>query len=82
MVFEFLIPILQISLFCTCTGREPYNLPIAVVNNETMLNSTYNGSMIFLKELNNRTLNMVCCDFKTGVFLILNTRYHLNYRKI
>ncbi|XP_064650720.1 ABC transporter G family member 20-like isoform X2 [Lineus longissimus] len=35
LMFQFLLPSLQIVLFCLCIGRMPADLNMAVVNNET-----------------------------------------------
>lgn len=32
LVFQFLLPALQITLFCWCVGPTPHGLPLAVVN--------------------------------------------------
>jgi hypothetical protein len=58
-MFEFLIPVIQISLFCLCIGREPYGLPVGIVNNETITNSIYNKSLLFVNQLNNQTFSLV-----------------------
>lgn len=57
LVFEFLIPVIQISLFCTCIGREPYGLQFGIVNNETIYNSTSDSSLVFINELDNHTFS-------------------------
>ena len=60
LVFQFLIPVIQISLFCLCIGREPYNLKFGIVNNETIYNQTNrNGSLMFIDELSNHTFDKV-----------------------
>ncbi|XP_067845618.1 ABC transporter G family member 23 [Heptranchias perlo] len=33
--FQFLLPVIQISLICLCIGGNPKDLPVAVVNNDT-----------------------------------------------
>nr|QUF59474.1 ATP-binding cassette transporter Abch-like1 [Brachionus angularis] len=53
--FQFLLPVIQISLFCLCIGREPYDLNFGIVNNETIYNSSENGASMYINELNNRT---------------------------
>lgn len=59
-IFQICIPILQISLFCMCIGREPFNLDFGIVNNETIYNSSrQDASVIFVNELNNKTFNKV-----------------------
>ncbi|PIK48583.1 putative ABC transporter G family member 23-like isoform X2, partial [Apostichopus japonicus] len=34
LAFQFLIPVLEVCLFCLCVGVPPKNLPMAVVNND------------------------------------------------
>lgn len=34
LIFQFALPGLQVSLLCLCIGRNPFDLPIAVVNHE------------------------------------------------
>lgn len=56
LFMEFLIPIMQISLFCLCIGREPYDLHFGIVNNETIYNvSEPRYSDIYVNYLDNRT---------------------------
>ncbi|XP_032882317.1 ABC transporter G family member 20-like [Amblyraja radiata] len=33
--FQFVLPVIQISLICLCIGGNPRDLPVAVVNNDT-----------------------------------------------
>ncbi len=55
LVFEFMLPAIQISLFCLCIGREPYGLHMEVVNEEVFpLAST-----LFLGHLDNHTIIQV-----------------------
>ncbi|MGH0171906.1 UNVERIFIED_CONTAM: hypothetical protein FKN15_064967 [Acipenser sinensis] len=35
LCFQFLLPVIQISLMCLCIGGEPKEIQVAVVNNET-----------------------------------------------
>lgn len=54
------MPVLQISLFCLCVGREPYNLKFGISNNETYSNTTNQiASQMFINELSNRTFKKV-----------------------
>nr|UOU03363.1 ATP-binding cassette subfamily H-like 1 [Brachionus rubens] len=56
LIFQFLIPVIQISLFCLCIGREPYDLNFGIVNNESFYNSSDKfGAQMFVNELNNHT---------------------------
>jgi hypothetical protein len=56
LFFQFLIPVIQISLTCLCVGHEPFDLPFGIVNNETLMNkSDTRGSLMFIDELSNST---------------------------
>lgn len=58
LAFEFLIPVIQISLFCLCIGREPYELHVGIVNNETIYNTTHDlYSLIYVNQLSNYTFH-------------------------
>ncbi|TNM99469.1 hypothetical protein fugu_012502 [Takifugu bimaculatus] len=39
LCFQFLLPVIQISLICLCVGGDPREIQVAVVNNETSTNS-------------------------------------------
>ncbi|KAL3887370.1 hypothetical protein ACJMK2_027312 [Sinanodonta woodiana] len=36
LLFEFMLPAIQIVLFCLCIGRDPYDLQFGVVNMDTL----------------------------------------------
>jgi hypothetical protein len=55
LLFQFLSPVIQFSLFNLCIGREPYDLEFGIVNNETVYNSTGAAGNLFVNELNNHT---------------------------
>ena len=48
---QFVLPAIQVSLFCMAVGQDPKQLPVAVVNNElfahngTMTESCQNGKI-------------------------------------
>ncbi|RWS05622.1 ABC transporter G family member 20-like protein [Dinothrombium tinctorium] len=49
---NFLLPSIEVILFCICIGRDPFNIPIAVVNNE----SPADLSEWFLQTFDNNTI--------------------------
>uniref|UniRef100_H3B6Y9 ATP-binding cassette, sub-family H, member 1 n=1 Tax=Latimeria chalumnae TaxID=7897 RepID=H3B6Y9_LATCH len=59
--FQFLLPVIQISLICLCLGGEPKDLPVAVVNNETT-----NFSLVqhLLSHLDKHSINQVRIHFQ------------------
>ena len=70
LLFEFLLPAIQITLFCLCIGREPYNLHMCVVNNETCVSNTTGicGSVDFINRMDNRTFTLVSISSRSKVF--------------
>lgn len=56
----FVYKVIQIALFCLCIGREPYDLKLGIVNNETIYNTTNrNASLLFVQKLSNHTFDKV-----------------------
>ncbi|KAM6916807.1 ABC transporter G family member 23 [Xenentodon cancila] len=48
LCFQFLLPVIQISLICLCVGGDPRGIKVAVVNNETSPASYSNALLSFL----------------------------------
>lgn len=65
LIFQFLLPALQVILFCVAIGRNPTDLHMAVVNNDVGVNVTFphdqliHFSDIYLNQLSNRTIHQV-----------------------
>lgn len=36
LIFEFILPAVQVILFCLCIGGDPFDVPLAVVNDEVI----------------------------------------------
>ncbi|RWS08097.1 ATP-binding cassette transporter sub-family H 88708-like protein, partial [Dinothrombium tinctorium] len=36
LLFQFALPAIQVILFCICIGADPFNIPLAVVNHDTL----------------------------------------------
>uniref|UniRef100_A0A023G3B7 Putative abc transporter aedes aegypti abc transporter n=1 Tax=Amblyomma triste TaxID=251400 RepID=A0A023G3B7_AMBTT len=55
LLFTFLVPSIQVVLFCLCIGSDPFELQVAVVNQEThpLL------SVAFLQRIDNTTLTQI-----------------------
>ncbi|KAK8778328.1 hypothetical protein V5799_020336 [Amblyomma americanum] len=55
LLFTFLVPSIQVVLFCLCIGSDPFELQVAVVNQEThpLL------SVAFLQRIDNTTLSQI-----------------------
>ncbi len=45
LCFQFLLPVIQVSLICLCIGGDPKGIQVAVVNNETSP-SAYSHSLL------------------------------------
>lgn len=56
LCFQFLLPVIQISLICLCVGGDPRGIQVAVVNNETAP-SAYSQSLLSL--LDNSSVQQV-----------------------
>nr|XP_022320004.1 ABC transporter G family member 23-like isoform X2 [Crassostrea virginica] len=54
LLFQFILPSIQIILFCVCIGNAPYGLKMAIVNNETQ-----GLGELFIRELDNNTIEKV-----------------------
>ncbi|CAF1284439.1 unnamed protein product [Rotaria sp. Silwood1] len=53
LIFQFLIPLIQISLFCLCIGRDPQHIPMALYNSEAINGfPTGNLSLQLLNKIN------------------------------
>ncbi|XP_038163354.1 ABC transporter G family member 23 isoform X3 [Cyprinodon tularosa] len=47
LCFQFLLPVIQISLICLCVGGDPKGIKVAVVNNDTSpASSSYSQSLL------------------------------------
>ncbi|MEQ2163983.1 hypothetical protein GOODEAATRI_001810 [Goodea atripinnis] len=47
LCFQFLLPVIQISLICLCVGGDPKGIKVAVVNNDTNpLSSSFSVSLL------------------------------------
>ena len=58
VLFQFMLPVVQITLFCVCIGKDPFHLHVAVINNDTGLLG-YNMGQKFLDALDNYTVYQV-----------------------
>jgi len=59
LMFQFVIPIIQMALFCLCIGREPHDLKFGIVNNETIFNSQDNASLLYVNSLSDTIFDKV-----------------------
>jgi len=62
LMFQFILPSVEVILFCLCIGQEPFNLPVAIYNEELLtLNRSIRAenmtfSYQFLNRINNRSV--------------------------
>lgn len=62
LMFQFLLPSVEVILFCLCIGQEPFNLPVSVFNEEAInLNTTETSlasrySYQYLQKISNRSV--------------------------
>ena len=58
LIFQFMLPAIQVILFCLCIGGEPFDVPVAVVNEEQVPKS----SLAFLGGLSKKIIRQVRYD--------------------
>lgn len=58
LIFQFMLPAIQVILFCLCIGGEPFDVPVAIVNEE----SIPRASLQFLNGLDRRVIRQVKYD--------------------
>lgn len=70
LMFQFLLPSVEVILFCLCIGQEPFNLPVSIYNEE-MLNMNSTEMSIgdtyghqFLNKISNRSVIQMPCESK------------------
>lgn len=60
LMFQFLLPSVEVILFCLCIGQEPFNLPVSIFNEDIIsYNATeipYRFSYQFLSKVSNHSV--------------------------
>uniref|UniRef100_A0A3Q2WZT0 ABC transporter G family member 23-like n=1 Tax=Haplochromis burtoni TaxID=8153 RepID=A0A3Q2WZT0_HAPBU len=72
LCFQFLLPVIQVSLICLCVGGDPKGIQVAIVNNET---SPSAFSQSFLSFLDNSSVQQVNLSHKEAFEGIYNGEY-------
>nr|XP_043909241.1 ABC transporter G family member 20 [Solea senegalensis] len=72
LCFQFLLPVIQVSLICLCVGGDPKGIQVAVVNNETS-SSSYSQSL--LSFLDNSSVEQVPLSHSEAFDGIYNGEY-------
>lgn len=57
LIIHFLVPILQITLFCLCVGRKLTDIPIGFISRETIRSTSISG--IVFDKIDKHVLNLV-----------------------
>ncbi len=57
LVIHFLVPILQIILFCLCIGRKLTDIPIGFISHEAMGSSSMSG--LIFEKIDKNVINLV-----------------------
>jgi ABC-type multidrug transport system permease subunit len=55
LIFEFILPAVQVILFCLCIGGDPFDVPLAVVNDEVIPQA----SRFFLDAIDKKAIRQV-----------------------
>lgn len=55
LVFEFILPAVQVILFCLCIGGDPFDVPVALVNED----SYGAASISFLNSIDKKAIRLV-----------------------
>lgn len=58
LIFEFILPAVQVILFCLCIGGDPFDVPLAVVNDEVIPQA----SRFFLDAIDKKAIRQVPFD--------------------
>lgn len=55
LIFEFILPAVQVILFCLCIGGDPFDVPLAVVNDELIPQA----SRFFLDAIDKKAIRQI-----------------------
>lgn len=62
LLFQFLLPSIQVVLFCICVGNDPFDVKVAVVNEESSADSIAALSSQFLRLVDSHLVSQVPYD--------------------
>lgn len=57
LVIQFLVPILQITLFCLCVGRKLNHIPVGFISHETIVSNA--ATELLLNKTDRNIFNLV-----------------------
>ncbi|CAF1560478.1 unnamed protein product, partial [Rotaria sp. Silwood1] len=77
LIFQFLIPVIQISLFCLCIGRNAEHISMALYNGEAVHGfPTENLSLQLLNKINPQQIDITSFnDFNKAMDLVKQGQY-------
>lgn len=59
LLFQFVLPAIQVILFCICVGNDPFDISVAVVNEESAADSIAAMSTLFLNSVDPHLVRQV-----------------------
>ncbi|XP_039995091.1 ABC transporter G family member 23 [Xiphias gladius] len=68
LCFQFLLPVIQVSLICLCIGGDPKGIQVAVVNNETSPSSYSQSLLSFLDNSSVHQVPLSHADAFDGIY--------------
>ncbi|XP_071000962.1 ABC transporter G family member 23-like, partial [Oncorhynchus clarkii lewisi] len=68
LFFQFLLPVMQISLMCLCIGGDPKGIQVAVVNNDTSSSSYSQSLLSFLDNSSVQQVNRSHAEAFAGAY--------------
>ncbi|KAI3363418.1 hypothetical protein L3Q82_012042 [Scortum barcoo] len=68
LCFQFLLPVIQVSLICLCVGGDPKGIQVAVVNNETSASSYSRSLLSFLDNSSVHQVPLSHTDAFDGIY--------------
>ncbi|CAF3547196.1 unnamed protein product [Rotaria sp. Silwood1] len=77
LLFQFLIPVIQVSLFCLCIGRNAEHIPMALYNSEAINGfPTGNLSLQIINKINPDQIHLTSFDdFDKAIDLVKQGKY-------
>lgn len=68
LLFQFVLPAIQVILFCICVGNDPFDISVAVVNEESSADSVAALSTQFLRSIDTHLVKQVnFSDLETAI---------------
>ncbi|AWP14696.1 putative ABC transporter G family member 23-like [Scophthalmus maximus] len=68
LCFQFLLPVIQVSLICLCVGGDPQGIQVAVVNNETSASGYSQSLLSFLDNASVQQVHLSHAEAFDGIY--------------